>query len=106
VGNPDYHRLAHNSTGIVGAAPIWHQFMIQALAVQPDQWYAVPGGVDQVGGNYFLPGTEYLPSTLAGPWPTCRFQNFNPYTVTDAQLTVNGLPCVLGYTPRDMRVEG
>ena len=106
VGNPDYHALAHNSTGIVGAAPIWHQFMTQALAAQPDQWFAVPAGVDQVGQNYFLPGTEYLPSTLAGPWPICRFQSFNPYTITDAQLTVNGLPCVLGYTPRDLRANG
>ena len=106
VGNPDYHRLAHNSTGIVGAAPIWHQFMAQALAAQPDEWYAIPGGVDQVGGNFYLPGTESLPATLAAPWPTCRFTNFNPYTVTDAQLTVNGLPCVLNYAPRDVRGEG
>src|SRR5438094_545522 len=106
VGNPDYHPLAHNSTGIVGAAPIWHQFMTQALASQPDQWYGVPAGVDQVGQNYFLPGTESLPATLAGSWPVCRFRSFNPYTVTDAQLTVNGLPCVLGYTPRDLGQGG
>jgi hypothetical protein len=66
----------------------------------------VPGGVDQVGGNYYLPGTERLPSALAAPWPTCRFTNFNPYTVTDAQLTVNGLPCILNYAPRDIRGEG
>ncbi|MDQ6712548.1 MAG: transglycosylase domain-containing protein [Candidatus Dormibacteraeota bacterium] len=106
VGNPDYHPLAHNSTGIVGAAPIWHQFMAQALAAQPDQWYPVPAGIDQVGGNYYLPGTEYLPATLASPWPTCRFTSFNPYTVTDAQLTVNGLPCVLASAPRDVHASG
>ena len=106
VGNPDYHPLAHNSTGIVGAAPISHQFMTQALASQPDQWYAMPAGVNQIGQNYFLPGTESLPATLAGPWPVCRFRSFNPYTVTDAQLTVNGLPCVLGYTPRDLNQSG
>jgi hypothetical protein len=99
VGNPDYQPLAHNSTGIVGAAPIWHQFMQQALAPKPDEWYAVPGGVDQVGGNYFLPGTENLPPTLAQGWPVCRFRSFNPYTITDAQLVVNGVPCVLGYSP-------
>jgi hypothetical protein len=80
--------------------------MAQALAAQPDEWYAVPGGVDQVGGNYYLPGTEHLPSTLAAPWPTCRFTNFNPYTITDAQLTVNGLPCILNSAPRDVRGEG
>jgi membrane peptidoglycan carboxypeptidase len=100
VGNPDNHPLANNSTGIVGAAPIWHQFMVQALAGRPDEWYGVPNGVDQVGQNYFLPGTESLPSTLAAGWPTCRFRSFNPYTVTDAMLTVNGLPCVLSYIPR------
>jgi membrane peptidoglycan carboxypeptidase len=100
VGNPDFHPLANNSTGIVGAAPIWHQFMVQALAQRPDEWYGVPGGVDQVGQNYFLPGTENVPQTMAGGWPTCRFASFNPHTVTDAMLTVNGLPCVLSYVPR------
>ncbi|MDQ6711303.1 MAG: transglycosylase domain-containing protein [Candidatus Dormibacteraeota bacterium] len=96
VGNPDYQPLAHNSTGIVGAAPIWHQFMVQALAQKPDEWYATPAGLDQVGGDYFLPGTESLTPTLAQPWPTCRFGSFDPYTITDAQLLVNGVPCVLG----------
>ena len=100
VGNADWHPLAHNSTGIVGAAPIWHQFMVQALSGHPDEWYDVPDGVDQVGQNYFLPGTQSLPPTLASSWPTCRFRSFDPNTVTDAMLTVNGLPCVLGYVPR------
>ena len=102
VGNPDWHPLAHNSTGIVGAAPIWHQFMTQALTGHPDEWYGVPAGVDQVGSNYYLPGTESLPPTLAAPWPVCRFGSYNPYTITDAQLIVNGLPCILGYTPRGL----
>jgi membrane peptidoglycan carboxypeptidase len=102
VGNPDWHPLAHNSTGIVGAAPIWHQFMMQALAQQPDEWYAKPDGVDAIGGNYYLAGTESLPPVIGGPWPVCRFRNYNPYTLTDAQLIVNGLPCILGYTPRDV----
>jgi membrane peptidoglycan carboxypeptidase len=100
VGNPDNHPLAHNSTGIVGAAPIWHQFMVQALAHTPDEWYAMPAGVDQRGGNFYLPGTEALRPTLAQSWPVCRFRSYNPYTVTDAQLIVNGLPCILGYMPR------
>ena len=105
VGNPDYHPLAHNSTGIVGAAPIWHQFMTQALAQHADEWFTMPVGVDQVGQNYYLPGTEYLPSTLAGPWPVCRFRSFDPRTVTDAQLTVNGLPCVI-YSGRGASTSG
>jgi membrane peptidoglycan carboxypeptidase len=105
VGNPDWHPLAHNSTGIVGAAPIWHQFMMQALAQKPDEWYAKPDGVDAVGGNYYLTGTQVLPPVLAGPWPVCRFRNYSPYTLTDAQLIVNGLPCVLGYTPRNVLAD-
>jgi membrane peptidoglycan carboxypeptidase len=100
VGNTDYVPLSHNSTGIVGAAPIWHRFMVEALANTPDEWYPVPNGVDQLGGNYFLPGTERLPSTLAQPWPTCRFRSFNPYTLSAADQIVNGVPCVIGSAPK------
>src|SRR5437868_6393875 len=81
VGNTDWTPLANNSTGIVGAAPIWHQFMMKSLANQPDQWYGIPAGIDTVGGNYYLPGTEYLPNVLAQAWPTCRFRSFDPRTV-------------------------
>ena len=49
-----------------------------------------------------IPGTESLPRTLAQPWPVCRFRAYNPYTLSDAAQTVNGVPCVLGYTPRDL----
>src|ERR671936_1038213 len=69
VGNPDYHPLAHNSTGIVGAAPIWHQFMTQALKGKPDEWYSTPPGVTRIGDNYFLPGTERVQTALARAWP-------------------------------------
>jgi membrane peptidoglycan carboxypeptidase len=95
VGNPDNAPLNHNSTGIVGAAPIWHRFMLQALASTPDQWYAMPAGVHQVGGNYYLPGTENLRPVLAQPWPACPFGRYNPYDLTYAQLLVGGVPCVL-----------
>jgi membrane peptidoglycan carboxypeptidase len=96
VGNPDNKPLSHNSTGIVGAAPIWHKFMTQALAGRPDEWYPVPAGIHQVGANYFLPGTERLPPTLAQPWPVCKLPaNYNPYALSYAQLTVDGVPCVL-----------
>ena len=99
VGNPDNVPLNHNSTGIVGAAPIWHRFMQLALAHTPDQWYPVPAGVIQSGGNYFLPGTQNLPATLAQPWPVCKLPaNYNPYLLTYADLTVNGLPCILNNT--------
>jgi membrane peptidoglycan carboxypeptidase len=99
VGNPDNTPLSHNSTGIVGAAPIWHKFMLQALAHTPDQWYSVPAGIHQVGENYFLPGTENLPPTLGQPWPTCKLPaSYNPYTLTYSQLTVDGVLCVLNST--------
>ncbi|HYM49155.1 MAG TPA: transglycosylase domain-containing protein [Candidatus Limnocylindrales bacterium] len=95
VGNPDNAALNHNSTGIVGAAPIWHTFMLRALAGVPDQWYPVPAGLHQVGGNYFLPGTENVRPILSQPWPGCPFARYNPYTLTYAQLLVGGVPCVL-----------
>jgi membrane peptidoglycan carboxypeptidase len=100
VGNPDNKPLSHNSTGIVGAAPIWHKFMTQALAGTPDEWYPVPAGIHAVGGNYFLPGTESLPNTLAQPWPQCKLPaNYNPYVLTAAQTIVDGVPCIINAPP-------
>jgi 1A family penicillin-binding protein len=98
IGNPDNTPLSHNSTGIVGAAPIWHKFMQQALAGIPDQWYPVPAGVHQVGDNYFLPGTEYVRSLVLG-WPTCGFWSYNPHNLTYADTLVDGVPCSLWAPP-------
>ena len=105
IGNPDNTPLSHNSTGIVGAAPIWHKFMQQALAGTPDQWYAKPAGVHQVGANYFLPGTENVRSTVLA-WPTCRFGSYNPYNLTYADTLVDGVPCVLGGGARVVTTKG
>jgi len=99
VGNPDYRPLSNNSTGIVGAAPIWHRFMVEALVNKPDEWYEKPAGVRQIGENYYLPGTEYLRPILAAKWPTCPFTSYNPYNLTYAQLLVDGVPCVLAPPP-------
>jgi membrane peptidoglycan carboxypeptidase len=98
IGNPDNTPLNHNSTGIVGAAPIWHRFMQQALAATPDQWYPMPAGLRYVGENYFLPGTEYLRS-LALWWPTCGFWSYNPHNLTYADTLVDGVPCSLWAPP-------
>ena len=105
IGNPDNTPLSHNSTGIVGAAPIWHKFMQQALAATPDQWYAKPDGVHQIGDNYFLPGTEYVRSTVLG-WPTCGFWSYNPYNLSYADTLVDGVPCVLGGGARAITTKG
>src|SRR5437870_7279567 len=100
VGNPDNKPLSHNSTGIVGAAPIWHKFMTQPLAGKPDGPYSVPASIHAVGGNYFLPGTEILPPTLAQPWPQCKLPaNYNPYTLSAAQTTVDGVYCIINPPP-------
>jgi len=95
IGNPDNSPLSHNSTGIVGAAPIWHKFMQQALAGTPDQWYTMPAGLHKVGDNYFLPGTENVRSQVLG-WPVCPFGRYNPYSLSWADTLVGGVPCVLG----------
>jgi 1A family penicillin-binding protein len=95
IGNPDNTPLSHNSTGIVGAAPIWHKFMQQALAGTPDQWYTMPAGLHQVGDNYFLPGTENVRSQVLG-WPVCRFGRYNAYGLSWADTLIDGVPCVLG----------
>ena len=105
IGNPDNTPLSHNSTGIVGAAPIWHKFMQQALASTPNQWYAKPAGVHQVGANYFLPGTENVRSQVLA-WPTCRFGSYNPYSLTYADTLVDGVPCVLGGGARAITTKG
>ncbi len=100
VGNPDNKPLSHNSTGIVGAAPIWHKFMTQALGGTPDEWYPVPAGLHQIGQDFFLPGTENLPKTLAQPWPQCKLPaNYNPYALTYSQITVDGVYCIINPPP-------
>ncbi len=65
-----------NSSGITGAAPIWHKDIEAALAgVKPD-WYTIPKDVIEVGtgdnGDFFLPGTQAGNRTcfFYGPDPT------------------------------------
>jgi len=66
VGNADDSPMVRSS-GITGAAPIWHDFMTAALAGAADAWYPAPGGLtvrsDPLGPLYLLPGTEQLPDT-------------------------------------------
>jgi membrane peptidoglycan carboxypeptidase len=99
VGNPNNAPLAHNATGIVGAAPIWHQFMQSALEGTPNEWYAVPSGLDQVDSDYYLPGTEDISTRLDQPWPACPQSSYDPKTTTWSDIQVNGVPCVINHTP-------
>jgi membrane peptidoglycan carboxypeptidase len=59
------------STGITGAAPIWHQYMAQALADAPKDWYPRPNDVVATGPGddavFYLPGlTGPAPGTFTG----------------------------------------
>ncbi|HVS05008.1 MAG TPA: transglycosylase domain-containing protein [Candidatus Dormibacteraeota bacterium] len=72
VGNADQTPM-RNVSGIVGAAPIFHGFMTEALNGQPDSWFAVPGGLNPVSMNgyvaYLLPGTELVAQSQLPPPP-------------------------------------
>ena len=50
------------TTGITGAAPIWHAVMAHVLAGVADRWPAVPAGLRAAntswGVAYFMPGTD------------------------------------------------
>jgi membrane peptidoglycan carboxypeptidase len=75
VGNAD-HTPMRNVSGIVGAAPIFHGFMTEALNGQPDSWFAVPDGLRQVNMNgyvaFLLPGTEQVAQSQLPPPPSSR----------------------------------
>jgi membrane carboxypeptidase/penicillin-binding protein PbpC len=65
TGNNDGSLMRAGADGVVVAAPIWHQFMVDALKGTPAETFPEPPGiqhimVDSVSGK--LP-TEYTPST-------------------------------------------
>ena len=72
VGNADHSPMQHVS-GIVGAAPIFHGFMSEALAGQPDTWYTPPASLHVVNVNgytaYLIPGTEQTAQSQQPPPP-------------------------------------
>ena len=59
------------STGITGAAPIWHAYMSDALAGLSKDWYPRPDNVVATGpgddANFFLPGTSGPAPSAATP---------------------------------------
>jgi membrane peptidoglycan carboxypeptidase len=72
VGNAD-HSAMRNVTGIVGAAPIFHGFMLAALNGKPDAWFAVPAGLHTINVSgytaYLLPGTDQVALASQPPPP-------------------------------------
>jgi membrane peptidoglycan carboxypeptidase len=81
VGNTDNHPM-QGTTGITGAAPIWHAFMDHQLTGVADDWPAPPSDVKQAsqGGRtaWFLDGTapgQSVPG-LAGQ-QGCRTWSYN-----------------------------
>jgi membrane peptidoglycan carboxypeptidase len=99
IGNPNNAPLSHNSTGIIGAAPIWHRYMMEALGGVPDEWYPVPDGLNRQGDNFYLPGTEGANPSLDKDWPRCPFTTFNKWTLTWSETIVDGVFCVINPLP-------
>ncbi|MFN2451842.1 MAG: transglycosylase domain-containing protein [Candidatus Dormibacteria bacterium] len=61
IGNADNTPLAKGTTGVVGAAPIWHAFMAASLPPGGDGWPSQPSDILSTLYNgkpaYFLTGT-------------------------------------------------
>jgi 1A family penicillin-binding protein len=58
AGNPDNEPMQHIS-GVTGAAPIWHDFMLEVLKGQPERQFKEPPGMTHVevcADNGLLPG--------------------------------------------------
>ena len=77
------------SSGITGAAPIWHDFMTNALAGVQTGWYTRPANVVASGptdnADFFLPSTQsqytggcYYWGPAADPANPCQYTGLNP----------------------------
>ncbi len=73
------------STGITGAAPIWHSYMAAATANQPKGWYTRPADIVAQGSgdnaNFFIPGTEttcYYYAPQPDPNNACQYSGTAP----------------------------
>jgi membrane peptidoglycan carboxypeptidase len=89
VGNANDSPM-RGTTGITGAAPIWHTFMLHALAGVADNWPSPPAGVHETsvagyGPAWFLSGTS--PQTgvgLLGAGPDGAVTSLPPLEPTPA----------------------
>lgn len=76
VGNADNTPMS-NVSGVSGAGPIWHDFMREALAGTPEEWFSQPSGLvqERVCSLSGLQPTEACPHTrlewfITGTQPT------------------------------------
>jgi membrane carboxypeptidase/penicillin-binding protein PbpC len=75
AGNNDGTLLKQGSDGVVVAAPIWHDFMEQALATSTPETFAVPPGITQVTVDAV---SGLLPTDAT---PTTKVETFASYSV-------------------------
>lgn len=66
VGNNNGQLMRFGADGVVVAAPIWHQFMEEALAATPAQDFTVPDGIQRVriSSRSGLLATQYTPDAV------------------------------------------
>ena len=102
-----------NSSGVTGAAPIWHADMVAALAGTKPSWYTIPKDVIQVGtgdnADFYLPGTQASRSTICyyygpsatpvppGVDPTCQYTGLTGPATATPKPGATGTP---GPTPK------
>jgi membrane peptidoglycan carboxypeptidase len=87
------------SSGITGAAPIWHDYMTAATANTPKDWYTRPPDVISQGSgdnaNFFIPGTEttcYYYAPQPDPANTCQYSGTTPPTPKPSPSPTPGAP--------------
>lgn len=86
AGNNDGTLLKKNADGVVVAAPIWHDFMKQALAGTAAETFTVPPGIQQVTVDSL---SGKLPTDITPQTKTETFASFSvPTTYDDAHVKV------------------
>jgi len=106
VGNDDRKTLGNKMTGGVVAAPIWHDFMINALQDQPIQDFTKPDNVKEItvcAKTGLLPNTQCETTVkvafISGtePQQICQGELDLPgETIVESQLSREDLPIIEG----------
>jgi membrane peptidoglycan carboxypeptidase len=80
AGNNDGTLLKKGADGVVVAAPIWHDFMLQALATSTPETFTVPPGITQVTVD---PISGLLPTDATPQTKTETFAGYSAPTAYD-----------------------